>query len=437
MRKIFGLWACALGCGSYVASSGSESTPDLPAAEKFQARSSVLEAVEGGPLVIKVTLKYTGAHAREVTSSSLYPSPFFGGTPPEWGMGIFVSGGGGLCSRDGRDCFTRIKPHEEWTKVYYLHHRYHNIASGRLTLKLRWTVRDPDTPDEKIIARPEVPLAINIEPADAKHLSALRARLEHRLEVARRSGDGEAIGEVLKYMDCTNHAALVPFAWRIIGQDRGNRRMTAIWFVGQHSEDLPAADLRLSRLLGDLELAERVELVRCWAMRGRRISPDAFQVLTNSADLWDRLLAYAYLSKLCDQRWVNKLLADLPKLTQPLSRSQFHPLLRELDDDEFAVREAATVQLTALGERVQAQLKGTLKTPLSLEAKRRVRMILERIAVAKGSLEWEPIFSRLSLGDGDSDAALLAIFRALAKGRPDAALTKAAVAHLDKLSTRK
>jgi hypothetical protein len=433
MRKYLVLWAFVVGCGSSNAPKSTQRSQPLPADAEFQAHASVLEAMEGGPLVVMTTLKYCGTRPRRIVDSSIYSSPFFDGTPEGWGWGLFVTRGTGLHSRTGEPSYRQINPGDEWSKVDYLHQRYVNISPGRVKLKIEWTIRS-DTPPRAVIAHPKVPLDIDIQPADAKQLSRLRVRLQRRLNAAMQAGNAEAIRDIMNYLG--PHSGLVPFAWRIIEQNPANHRTTGIWFVAYYSENHHETDLRLARLITQLNLSERHDLLQCWAHRGTPISSTAFYHLTNSADLWDRLLTYIYLSKLCDQHWANKLFADLPKLTQHVPRSQFIPLLRDLDDDQFAVREAATTRLASYGERVEAQLKDALKNPMSLEAKRRVRSILQQIEIAKKSPKWKPILDHLASGDYDKDAAV-AVLRALAKGTPDTALTKAAIACLDKLSSPK
>ena len=54
-------------------------------------------------------------------------------------------------------------------------------------------------------------------------------------------------------------------------------------------------------------------------------------------------------------------------------------LIRELDDDEFATREAATARLESLGRAAEAALKRAVARGPSAEARRRIENILENL----------------------------------------------------------
>jgi hypothetical protein len=376
-------------------------------------------------------MRYRGTHPRTVTSSSLYPNKFFEGTPEEWGLGLEVRSGGGLHSRDGSPSYSQINPGDEWIKTYYLHHRYVTISPTRVKLTIKWFITSK-APEQVAIASPEVPLEFDIQPADVKHLSSLTSRLQERLDHANRPDSADEIEDIIKYLDHTRHSALVTLAWRIIGQYRGAHRGTMIWYVAHYSEDLREADLRLAKLVPGLRLAERMDLARCWSVREPPPTSEAFRVLANSEHIWNRVITYIYFGDKCDQRWKDALFSDLSDLSQPLPESQFSQLLRNLDHEVFAQREKASSQLAAYGERVEHKLKQVLTRPLTPEAKRRVQLTLEEIAIAKEAAEWKPLVEYLSL-DGNNERAL-AILRVLARGAPEASVTKAAMAALNRQS---
>ncbi len=81
-------------------------------------------------------------------------------------------------------------------------------------------------------------------------------------------------------------------------------------------------------------------------------------------------------------------LIDADKAAIPFLRARINPpdgarvkhLLRDLDSDDFDVRDAASRALAALGEQVVRELEAALMQPRSLEHKRRVESLLRGAA---------------------------------------------------------
>jgi len=111
------------------------------------------------------------------------------------------------------------------------------------------------------------------------------------------------------------------------------------------------------------------------------------------------------------------------------------PLLRQLDSDDFAEREAATRELEKLGEAAEPVLREALKSELSIETRRRVEGILEGLngpggAGRRRTARALEVLERL----GDRDAR--ALLRRLSEGTEGAWLTdeaRAALRRLDRL----
>ena len=68
------------------------------------------------------------------------------------------------------------------------------------------------------------------------------------------------------------------------------------------------------------------------------------------------------------------LIEDIDAL--PLPARDLNALLRQLDDNSFAVRERATAELLRLADGVEPDLRQALKRPLSPEPARRVKVTL-------------------------------------------------------------
>jgi hypothetical protein len=111
-------------------------------------------------------------------------------------------------------------------------------------------------------------------------------------------------------------------------------------------------------------------------------------------------------------------------------------LVKDLDDDDFAVRERATAELARLGRGAEARLRALLAGRPSAEARRRAEGLLRRLPGPKGpalapdelaALRGVEVLERL--GAPEARQAL----EALAGGAAEARLTREAQAALRRL----
>jgi len=119
-----------------------------------------------------------------------------------------------------------------------------------------------------------------------------------------------------------------------------------------------------------------------------------------------------------------------------LSPAAVARLVRDLDDDSFAVREEATAQLAALRPAAEPALRTALQGPLSLEARRRLERVLSAPpgdGLPPGRLRVLRAVEALERTGKPEAAEVLA---ALAKGEPTFWLTREAQAARDRLSRR-
>jgi WD40 repeat protein len=121
-------------------------------------------------------------------------------------------------------------------------------------------------------------------------------------------------------------------------------------------------------------------------------------------------------------------LRDRLPVAAPVTTAQIGRLLAELDSDEFAVREKATGALEELDERAAPALRALLKSPRSLEQRRRA----ERLLHEAPRRAWRIVraIAVLEQLDGAETRRLL---MALSKGAPEARLTREAKVALDRL----
>jgi WD40 repeat protein len=218
-----------------------------------------------------------------------------------------------------------------------------------------------------------------------------------------------------------------------------------IWSVAFHAEGR-----RLATTAGLYTLKqgepETPGEIKIWELRNlppppHSPAPTAEQLET----LWEELAgtngAQAYRAV-----WT---LSDAPKQAVPFLSRRVHPpqardldkevadLLRKLDDDNFAVREAAAASLELLGRVARPALLKARQAP-SLEVRRRVALLLEKKDEGLPPLSAEErrglrvVEVLLRIGTAEARAVL----RKLASGEAKATVTQEAAAALEWLNTR-
>jgi hypothetical protein len=143
-------------------------------------------------------------------------------------------------------------------------------------------------------------------------------------------------------------------------------------------------------------------------------------------------------------RWT---LVSAPEQAIPLLRKHLHPaqsaepqrlrrLLADLQSEQFDVREKAQKELEALGDVAEPALRQTLANKPPLEVRRRVEAVLERLRGPVTRPELLQSLRAVALLEciGTPDAQRL--LEQLAKGAPEARLTREASASLERLKRR-
>jgi RNA polymerase sigma factor (sigma-70 family) len=136
-------------------------------------------------------------------------------------------------------------------------------------------------------------------------------------------------------------------------------------------------------------------------------------------------------------------LVDSPRLAAPMLRSRLAPvpvadaptlrrIIADLDSATFAVREAATKQLKALGEQAEPGMRAALKEELPLETRRRLKQLLDDAAGPETlrSLRAIAVLERMASADA------LGVLETLAKGLAGVRTTEDAAAFLTRLRAK-
>jgi RNA polymerase sigma factor (sigma-70 family) len=138
-------------------------------------------------------------------------------------------------------------------------------------------------------------------------------------------------------------------------------------------------------------------------------------------------------------------LATAPKEALPLLRTRLKPaaatdrqrlerLLKDLDADDFEVREKATDELAKFGTAAEPALRKLLEGKPSAEVKQRVELVLGKLPAASASLERIGESRALELLEQLRTPEAMALLKELARGDADAWLTREAKAALNRLS---
>ena len=143
-----------------------------------------------------------------------------------------------------------------------------------------------------------------------------------------------------------------------------------------------------------------------------------------------------------------RTLAAAPRSSVPFLQAELRPavpldvrrierLIADLDNDTFAVREKATVELEKLGERVQPALRKALANHPALETRRRIELVLEATSPEnRGPEQRRALFAvEVLVQAGTPEARRL--LETLAAGAADAPRTQAAKSGLERLDKAK
>jgi len=141
-------------------------------------------------------------------------------------------------------------------------------------------------------------------------------------------------------------------------------------------------------------------------------------------------------------------LVALPKQAVPLLRERLKPvgavdgkrlndLIAELESNQFAVRQKATDELEKLGPMAKSALEKAQKGNASLEARRRVDELLERLKInSTPPAQTLQALRAVEVLEHIGNAEARQVLQLLAQGAPDAALTMDAKESLERLARR-
>jgi WD40 repeat protein len=110
--------------------------------------------------------------------------------------------------------------------------------------------------------------------------------------------------------------------------------------------------------------------------------------------------------------------------------------VEELDSDQFETREKAMAELSKAGELAEPVLRRTLTKPISLETKKRLNTLLEKIPTAPPSSAWLATLRALETLERIGTPEAQKLLEQLGKGLAESAQTREAGQSLERLNKR-
>lgn len=388
-------------------------------AEDFTLKATTVEALEDGPLVVRVTLDYRGEKRLRIRTHNWSPNAF---AMPREKWERRGAGGGVSGSPYGS---STLSPGDKRTEILYVHQHFQHIPRGKTVFEVVWPIHEPGL-GGKEIARPVTTLEVDIPAANKERTRVLCQWLEEKLNNGKETVDPQqSIRKVIDYIRYTNHAELAPIAWRLMEfHPESYPASDFIEMIYATAEDKRAVNRRLAKLACDPNYPHLDNIFWYWLREKITLSSEELAPLLRSENVWIRALTYLAFPSQRTQEWTDRLFRDLRDAQQPLPEVRFAQLLTHLDDDDFIVRERATCELQQYGDPVRAQLLKVLQGQPTPEVKARVKSIL-------GELDKGPpriVRTTLWLADNHPDAK--AFLRLLAEGEPNSWATREAKAIL-------
>jgi hypothetical protein len=116
-----------------------------------------------------------------------------------------------------------------------------------------------------------------------------------------------------------------------------------------------------------------------------------------------------------------------------VANERLRRLIADLDSDTFAVRDKATKELAKIGEGAAPALRAALKDKPSLETRKRLEELIQRIERKTLSAYELRILRAIDVLERQGTAAARELLKALAAGASEALTTTAARAALKRL----
>ena len=415
MNSSYGSFLCLLGILLH---------PSVAPCAGLELKAEVVEAMEGGPFVLKAILTNRGETPIEIEQLPLSRSNASFEVGKGWKDRLVVPLDFEIImGRRPTNRRVTLRAGQSLEETFFLHHRLIDIPAKKVNVGVKWYIGDTRDAKGAAVAAPSVVVPVDILPATPANVEGFRKRLEERVRAAEKTPPPKPPSYMLIY---TKHPALVPLACRMLAE-RGPIDLFSglsdpfpllIEFVHEYAK--PGERDRLF-----VDLVERM----CWENRrfvfvyweNRRIELAAKELrrLQDSKDIWLRVWTYSAFHAQYTPAEARSLLVAVREQTTPLPAARLDSLLARIDDDDFAVRQRAGDELMRLRTRFAGRLGRLRAADLSPEVRSRVRAASERLEADRRD---SPAASALCSLD-PARPADRAVLLALAGGDPDCWLT--------------
>jgi hypothetical protein len=291
-------WITHLGfCGTFLNSSARGG--------ELALQASLVEALEGGPVVIKVRMVYNGEKAKRIRVSLPWPA-----------SSIRVAGPRGWSTRNdgpgGASVYTGVQslnPKDEAEVTVYVHHQFKDIPSGKgsLTITLPLSLEDGEQQSFSTSIDVDVPRA------SQENIEALRKRLLTILES--KDTPHAAEEDVKNLIIGTDHVALLPLCFHLMQRPQhihgyqDLERFVYEW--SRRSANIQALLVEHLRAFGGKDDGFVFDL---WKHDKVELPADQIASLLGARSLWIQALTYRNYASQCTPGTRKRLLDELAQL---------------------------------------------------------------------------------------------------------------------------
>ena len=151
----------------------------------------------------------------------------------------------------------------------------------------------------------------------------------------------------------------------------------------------------------------------------------------------DAALGYQTISRLLQHTPQTVLLiGDKLKPAAPVDTKRIEELIKALDTERYADRQEATRALEALGDQAELVLRKSLTGNLSLECRRRMELLLEKVEAAPMKPSDLRLHRSLAILEWINNHESRQLLAALASGAPEARQTRMAQEAMTRLAKK-
>ena len=344
----------------------------------YVIRAEVVEAIEGGPVVVHVEVrrvdniqpseKLHSVNFERLVGNGITNSGYVS-HPKSWGDRSFD---GVLMGRMGG--FAKL-PEAGWqTDLFFQKYHLQSIPSGAESITISW----PIFKNRTRIGTAATVLRVNVLPATAENLLAVRNRIEKRWHDAGLSAEKQDAVIALLYR--ASRPELVETALSLVRspdlspEAKGRTLVFNSWRTAPN-----LTHTTFAQLAREFRSSVAVDAFEMWCDKPALLPDAEFRSLYQSNRLWLRILTYAVFDARCATEWVAKLRQEVPGLCNSAPAQKVATILKDLDDSRFIVRRRARDELFDLGETAETPVRAALKQPLSSEVRSSLQLYLDRM----------------------------------------------------------